>query len=384
MVGTLEEVVGVPITATQAGAYMRPQWYAVNFQGGDFTQALLNTQTKAQYDDALKVVFHEQELAGLDVFTDGCLRYDDWIGGFGWASHLAGRLGGVKWVNDFGPAPQSASFFDLPTQPEFLKEAMWQFTKRVEVVDRLNEGNLQFAEFYRYARRFTDMPLRYTTPEACITSFFLANSHGVYKDDGEVLFDLANVINGQLRKLVDAGCEMVQLDYPFFPPFYMGNQAGADFWGMVVDAFNTEVRGVNAQIWIHLDWGRPMGQLAMGSLGSLEEFFRRTSEAKYDVVGMEAASTQGEMLDKELAVWKEHSPDKDICIGGVNHRTALVESPEQVAQVIHKALNYVPPEKLAVYNDCGLSHLPRPIAYGKIKAIAAGCRLVRKELGLKK
>jgi len=257
---------------------------------------------------------------------------------------------------------------------------MWQFAKRIVVTEKLNRGNLQFAQFFKFARQFTSEPLRYTTPDVFVSSLFISDDSHVYKDRNDLLFDFAKVINQELRALVQAGCNIIQLDYPLFPAFYMGAQASPELWKSSADLFNREIEGVNAQIWGHFDWGRPMNQLSLGEVASFEELFKHIGDAKLDVIGMEAASTYGENLQKELKVWKEYCPDKDICIGVVNHRRTTVETPQEVNSIIAKALRYVPAEKLAVYNDCGLSALPRPIAYGKLKAISDGAKLARSNL----
>ncbi len=381
MVGKLKDVVGVPIASTQAGAYMRPFWYNLNFEGRDMTQVLLNNTSKTMYEDALKLVFHEQALAGLDIFTDGCLRYDEWLSGLGWMTHIAGRLGGIRWNNEFDELTEAER--RAMQASEFLVESNLQFRKSADIMSKLSQGNIQMAEFFKFAKRFTNRPLRFTTPEACMTIRVLKNKIGVYRDDTEVFFELCKIINSELKKLVDAGCKIIQLDYAFNPAFYMGERAPDEMWKRQIEGFNIEVHGVNAQIWVHLDWGRPQGQLMAGKVLSFQELFKRIPDAKIDVVGMEAASTYGDNLEKELPIWKEYCSEMDICIGGVNHRRTQVETPEEVANIIKKALKYVPAEKLAVYNDCGMPHLPRAVAYGKIKAIVEGCKLARKELGIK-
>jgi 5-methyltetrahydropteroyltriglutamate--homocysteine methyltransferase len=57
-----------------------------------------------------------------------------------------------------------------------------------------------------------------------------------------------------------------------------------------------------------------------------------------------------------------------------------VESPQQVAQRIRAALEVVPAERLIVTPDCGMKYLPREVAFGKLRALAAGAALVRAEL----
>jgi 5-methyltetrahydropteroyltriglutamate--homocysteine methyltransferase len=75
---------------------------------------------------------------------------------------------------------------------------------------------------------------------------------------------------------------------------------------------------------------------------------------------------------------------KKICIGAVSHRSLQADRPEDVAGEIRTALDYIPPERLIVSSDCGFGRqgCNREIAFYKATAIAQGCNIVRKELGL--
>ncbi|HZU90390.1 MAG TPA: hypothetical protein VE993_14150, partial [Stellaceae bacterium] len=76
--------------------------------------------------------------------------------------------------------------------------------------------------------------------------------------------------------------------------------------------------------------------------------------------------------------------DKKIGIGVVNHCNTVVEPAEHVANLIRKALEYIPPERLVVTTDCGFGRegLSRRIAYYKCVALVEGSNIVRRELGL--
>ena len=75
---------------------------------------------------------------------------------------------------------------------------------------------------------------------------------------------------------------------------------------------------------------------------------------------------------------------KKIAIGAVSHRALQADRPEDVAAEIRKALKYIPAERLVVSSDCGFGRqgCNREIAFYKASAIAQGCNIVRRELGL--
>ncbi len=88
--------------------------------------------------------------------------------------------------------------------------------------------------------------------------------------------------------------------------------------------------------------------------------------------------------DIELFDRFKHDLKKKVCIGAVSHRTLQADRPEDVAAEIRKALKHIPPERLVVSSDCGFGRqgCNREIAFYKAAAIAQGCNIVRKELGL--
>ncbi len=74
-------------------------------------------------------------------------------------------------------------------------------------------------------------------------------------------------------------------------------------------------------------------------------------------------------------------PDKTIILGVLDLSTPEVETPETVAARIRRALAYRKPEDIIVAPDCGLKYLPRDSAFGKMKAMVEGARIVRAEVG---
>jgi 5-methyltetrahydropteroyltriglutamate--homocysteine methyltransferase len=88
--------------------------------------------------------------------------------------------------------------------------------------------------------------------------------------------------------------------------------------------------------------------------------------------------------DIELFDAFRHDLKKKICIGAVSHRALQADRPEDVAAEIRRALKHIPAENLIVSSDCGFGRqgCNREIAFYKASAIAQGCNIVRRELGL--
>src|SRR5438876_10250919 len=74
---------------------------------------------------------------------------------------------------------------------------------------------------------------------------------------------------------------------------------------------------------------------------------------------------------------------KKVAVGFISHRTLQVETPEQIAADVRRALEYIDAEHLVLSSDCGFGRqgVPRPIAFYKAAALAQGANIVRRELG---
>jgi 5-methyltetrahydropteroyltriglutamate--homocysteine methyltransferase len=133
-------------------------------------------------------------------------------------------------------------------------------------------------------------------------------------------------------------------------------------------------------VWLHTCWGNPNQQPLYWERPSYERALPYLLETHADVLTLECASTGG----RDLPLLGKHRTDKKIAIGVVSHTSTAVEPPEVVADLIRRALEYVPPERLILSTDCGFGRegLARRIAFYKCVAINLGANLVRRELGL--
>jgi 5-methyltetrahydropteroyltriglutamate--homocysteine methyltransferase len=151
----------------------------------------------------------------------------------------------------------------------------------------------------------------------------------------------------------------------------------------MVECYNREVQGLDdVEIWIHTCWGNPNMQRVMEDTSyaaSIEIYLERV---RGDVWTLEMKD-RGQK-DLELFEPFKHDLKKKIAIGAVSHRSLQADRPDDVAGEIRRALKYIPAEQLIVSSDCGFGRqgCNREIAFYKASAIAQGCNIVRRELGL--
>jgi 5-methyltetrahydropteroyltriglutamate--homocysteine methyltransferase len=151
----------------------------------------------------------------------------------------------------------------------------------------------------------------------------------------------------------------------------------------MIDAFNREVEGLeDVEIWIHTCWGNPNMQRVMEDTSYAKSVELYLDHCKGDVWTIETKDR--DFRDIELFAPLKDALPKKIAIGAVSHRTLQADRPEDVAAEIRRALKFIPPERLIVSSDCGFGRqgCNREIAFYKATAIAQGCNIVRRELGL--
>ena len=150
----------------------------------------------------------------------------------------------------------------------------------------------------------------------------------------------------------------------------------------MVEVFNNTVRGLRAktEVWCHTCWGNPAAQRLFAKTPSYAPALDALTEVDADVITFETCSSGG--MDLELIGSKIR--DKKICIGVVDHHTLQVETPEQVAGLVRKALAHIPAERLVLASDCGMGRegMSRRHAFYKMVSIVLGTNLVRRELRL--
>jgi 5-methyltetrahydropteroyltriglutamate--homocysteine methyltransferase len=365
----------LPLATAMVGSYPRPRWFDRSLGGRDFRLALGDDEVfREQYLDAVAVCVSDQERAGLDVLTDGDARFDLSVGGKAWWDYVAERVHGI--ASEGSGSEAFARFSPRPGQ--ILWEVRESMPAKV-VVDRLARGPLRFADLWRAAQRMSAKPVKFGTISAQVLAGRLRNRH--YPTDRELLFDLCDILNAELRELAAAGCPVIQVEEPSHHTLALNPATTAADLRLQTEAVNRQVRGVEAEVWVHTCWGNPNQQRLFWEVPSyapaaVEELLHVNA----DVVTFECASSEG----RDFACLGGYRTDKKVGIGVVSHTTTTVEPVDVVAGRIRKALEHIPPERLVLTTDCGFGRegISRRIAFYKCVAVVQGANVVRRELGL--
>jgi len=186
-----------------------------------------------------------------------------------------------------------------------------------------------------------------------------------YRDEEALALDYAAALNDEIKDLFAAGADVVQLD----DPWMQARPEKAKRYGL--KAIERALQGVSGTTAVHLCFGyAQMVKDKPSGYSFLPELDRSSAQQ----ISIEAAQPK---LD--LAVLKE-LPSKTIILGVIDLSTTAIESAQTVAERIRAALAFVPPERIVVAPDCGMKYLPRAVAYGKMRAMADGAAIVRREL----
>lgn len=338
---------GLPLLPTSVvGSYAWPGWFCHGIaaaQRGEFGPVDLEEMLTDAVDTALR----DQEDTGIDIVTDGEMRRT----GFFTAEfyhHITG-LRPLSPDRRLGPAGHDQ-------QHRFAVEESIAAPQGLGVV----------AEF-TYLKRRTTNPIKVTIPGPFTLAGRLEPGR-VYPTRMDTAWAFVPIINAELKALVAAGADFIQIDEPSAA---IRPDHPSDF----AELFNAAIAGIEARLAAHLCFGnfagRPLGR----------RLYRRVAAQMLqfcvDQLVLEFANR--EMAEIELC--QELAARKELAVGVVDVKNSYVETPEDVAERIRAVLRYVPVEKLSVVPDCGFSQTPRATSRAKLHALVAGTRIVRKELG---
>jgi 5-methyltetrahydropteroyltriglutamate--homocysteine methyltransferase len=308
------------------------------------TEYSLRKISKAELDEvhdgAVKAAIKDQEMAGVDIVTDGEMRRDNMI------DYFAERLPGVD-------IDQSS------------KQFYYDFFDSV-VRGKLPIASLGLVDDFTFLRANTlkDTKFCVTGPHSLVKR--IRNEH--YATEEEFALDVARVMNVELKELVRAGADRIQVDEPYYSGFPQDLE-----WG--VKALNALVDGVDAKIVLHICYGNRYGKPSWA--GNYRYLFPTILDANVQQLTLEFAWRGGEDLD----LFKEFPNQFELGVGTIDVKSDTVETPDIVAERIRSALKFVSPERVTVLPDCGCHNLAQPVALGKLRAMVEGAQIVRNSLG---
>jgi 5-methyltetrahydropteroyltriglutamate--homocysteine methyltransferase len=365
-----------PLLTTITGSLPRPHWFVANLQGRPFSLAMTDITFREQYTDAVGSYLSDQTRAGLDLLTDGDARCDCDVGGRSWFAYAAERLDGFE--GHFVGRGGTASSRDK-TAGDIMFEVL-ETRVLPQVTRRIARGPLEYARVWKVAQRQTRKTVKFGAISAQMLATGVHDAH--FKSRRELILALSAVMNEELHELADAGCPVIQVEEPAIHGMVGvdDKEVTGDF---LVEAFNREVQGLRGktEVWCHTCWGNPAAQRTETKRRFYTQALPFFDQLDVDVITFEAADNGGDEIESFA---KGIDSSKKIAIGVISHRTLQVERPEEVASLIRRALEVVPPERLIVSTDCGFGRqgMSRLHAFYKIVSLVRGTNLVRRELGL--
>jgi 5-methyltetrahydropteroyltriglutamate--homocysteine methyltransferase len=357
------------LPTTMVGSYPRPAWFTHQLAGKDVLEAFKLAGHAEAFHDATRVVIKDQELAGLDILSDGQMWFDDYHMGIGsflwyWLERTEG-FGNEKLPH---PARAKAKGRDV-----------WALDEAggVAVTGEIKRGPVRMELLYRWAQRHTEKPIKACIGAGPVQLSTLAHfKSGPVKNRYELSRALADVFRAEIGEVVAAGCKHVQLeDLGAWMPHLTGEK-DYDWVTDIVDRTMSEIPAGVDRSW-HFCMGNAWGNKLEGmTAGGYREIMPHYHNVKIDAYVLDFACR--EMEDADLL--RKIPSDKKAHVGVIDVRTLEIEHPEQVADRVRKVLKHIEAERVTLTTDCGLKQLPRTVAIEKLRALAEGAAIVRREL----
>ena len=333
---------------TLVGSYPQPEWLIDRKKlGGRFPPRVRARELwrvaepylREAQDDATVLAIQDQERAGLDIVTDGEIRRESY------SNRFATALEGVD-VDNPGTA------LDRSGHPNPVPRIVGRIRRKhpVEVEDLL------------FLKRNTSKKTKITVPGPFTMSQQAQNEF--YKTEEEAAMDYAAAVNEEIRDLFAAGADIVQVDEPYM----QARPEKARQFGL--RALNRALGDIEGTTAVHICFGyaaiihqRPSGYSFLPELAgcACQQISIETAQSKLDCSVLSSL------------------PAKKIMVGCIDLSDMTVETPQKVVERIKRALQFVKPENVVLAPDCGMKYLPREVAYGKMRAMAEGAKLLRAE-----
>lgn len=328
------------------GSHGKPSWWVLGikeWESGRWGPYDIDEMLGHAVDTAIR----DMEDAGIDLISDGEMRRLD-----GYVDSYYAVIEGIE------PSPVAR------------KDGPWGYDQqtryRATSTIKTPPGGLGIIKEFEYALSRAKNPLK-ATCAGPLTFGSRILPGGGYKSVVEIAERFAEVINQELKGLVAAGAQWIQIDEPA-----RGNVSGEE----MARLFNLATEGVNAHLGYHICFGNRFGRARFKRV--YRPYFPGILEARADQFVLEYASREMAELD----VWKEFGGGRELAAGVVDVKSFYPETADDVAERIREVLKVCPVDKLTLVPDCGFGWSPNNMCVGKLRALGAGARIVRRELGL--
>lgn len=291
-----------------------------------------------------------QEAAGIDIVTNGEQHRIHFVHGF------LESIAGIDWELKTPMGIRDNRYtVDVPT-----------------VTGPVARPEPVHLDEVRFTRAQTGRRLKFTLPGPMTICDTIANVH--YATRAEMAMAFADILNQEARQLAAAGVDVIQFDEPAFNVF----MDDVNEWG--IEALHRAIQGLTCSTAVHICYGYGIDENLRwkDTLGSewrqYEAIFPALNASRIDQVSLECAGSRVPLSLMGLL------KDKSLMVGAVAVTADKVETPEEVAATLRAVLAHVDAERLLPCTNCGMAPIPYAVALEKIKNLAAGAALVRKNL----
>jgi len=329
------------LPTTVIGSWSVPDWLE-RAKTGVHHGSVSRSQLADMHDMAVKAALKDQEVAGIDIVSDGELRRDNDI------DYLLARVPGVE-VRD----AVKAFYFDYLDLhlPRPIPEP--------------GPGSLGLVPDLEFTLAHTDRPVRFSvTGPFSLSRRLRWGGTAAYSERADLVRGLARVLNAEARALAAAGAQLLQIDEPLLA----GHPEDV---GLAVEAVNIVTEDVPVTWALHVCYGnryaRPLWE------GHYDFLFPAVLDAAVDQLLLEFARKG----DEDLQLIERHGWDRVLGVGVLDVKTADVEAVDVIEKRIERALQVVPADRILVTPDCGLRHVPADAARAKLRAMTSAAAAVR-------
>lgn len=299
--------------------------------------------------DALRLALDDQRQAGIDIVSDGEQTRQHFVTTF------IEHLDGVDFEKRETVRIRDRYDASVPT-----------------VVGSVSRPKPVFVEDAQFLRQQTQQPIKWALPGPMTMIDTLYDAH--YKSREKLAWEFAKILNEEAKELEAAGVDIIQFDEPAFNVFF----DEVNDWGIAT--LERAIEGLTCETAVHIcygygikantDWKKTLGS----EWRQYELTFPKLQKSNIDLISLECQNSHVPIDLIELLRGKK------VMVGAIDVANHAVESPEEVANTLRKALQFVDADKLYPCTNCGMAPLPRQVARDKLKALSAGAEIVRKEL----
>ncbi len=338
------------LPTSTAGSLPKPSWLAKPETLWS-PWKLQGEELKEGKQDALRLTLDNQDRAGIDIVSDGEQTRQHFVTTF--IEHLSG----VDFENRQTVRIRNRYDASVPS-----------------VVGAVTREKPVFVEDARFLRTLTKKRIKWALPGPMTMIDTLHDAH--YKSREKLAWEFAGILNQEARELEAAGVDIIQFDEPAFNVFF----DEVNDWGIAT--LEKAIEGLKCETAVHIcygygiqaniDWKNALG----AEWRQYEEIFPKLQRSNIDLISLECQNSRVPMDLIELIRGKK------VMVGAIDVATNTVETPEEVASTLRKALQFVDADKLYPSTNCGMAPLSRHVATGKLNALGAGAEIVRKELSV--